>query len=136
MADDHRTALYRQLPKRHIADEPQRFYTAERVVRLVYDKIKVCSVFDVGRGRGLWLAVAAELGAIETIGIEGTWIEAQSAYIAPDHILRQDLELEFNLNQSFDLVMSVEVGETHFHRSGRHICYVSNEAPPQTDEAC
>jgi cyclopropane fatty-acyl-phospholipid synthase-like methyltransferase len=111
MADDHRTALYRQLHKRHTADEPQRVYTAERVLRLVYDKIKVGSVLDVGCGRGLWLAVAAELGATETIGIEGPWIEAQSTYIALDHILTQDLELEFNLNRSFDLVMSIEVGE-------------------------
>ena len=111
MADDPRTALYRQLHKRQTADEPQRFYTAERVLRLVYDKIKVRSVLDVGCGRGIWLAVAAELGATETIGIEGGWIEAQSAYVGLDHILRQDLERGFDLNQSFDLVMSVEVGE-------------------------
>src|SRR6516225_7786825 len=75
MAVDHRTALYRQLHKQHTADEPQRIYAAERVLRLVYDKIKVGSVLDVGCGRGLWLAVAAELGATETIGIEGPWIE-------------------------------------------------------------
>ena len=111
MADDHRTLLYRQLHKRHNADEPQRIYTAERVLRLVYDKIKVRSVLDVGCGRGLWLAVAAELGATETIGIEGPWIEAQSTYIALDHILTRDLELGFDLNRSFDLVMSIEVGE-------------------------
>ena len=111
MAVDQRTALYRQLHKRHTADEPQRIYVAERVLRLVYDKIKVGSVLDVGCGRGLWLAVASGLGATETIGIEGPWIEAQSTYIALDHIVRQDLELEFKLNQSFDLVMSIEVGE-------------------------
>ena len=111
MADDHRTALYRQLHKRHTADEPQRIYTAERVLHLVYDKIKVRSVLDVGCGRGLWLAVAAELGATETIGIEGPWIEAETPYIAFDDILTRDLELGFDLNRSFDLVMSIEVGE-------------------------
>jgi cyclopropane fatty-acyl-phospholipid synthase-like methyltransferase len=111
MADDHRTALYRQLHKRHTADEPQRIYAAERVLRLVYDKIKVGSVLDVGCGRGLWLAVAAELGATETVGIEGPWIETQTTYIDLDHILTRDLELGFNLNRLFDLVMSIEVGE-------------------------
>lgn len=111
MVDDHRTALYRQLHKQHTADERQRIYTAERVLRLVYDKIKVGSVLDVGCGRGLWLAVAAELGATETIGIEGPWIEAQTTYIGLDRILTRDLELGFNLNRSFDLVMSIEVGE-------------------------
>src|SRR5215831_19105242 len=111
MPKDHRTALYRQLHKRHTADEPQRIYTAERVLRMVHDKIKVGSVLDVGCGRGLWLAVAAELGATETIGIEGPWIEAQSPYIPPGQILTHDLELEFNFNRSFDLVMSIEVGE-------------------------
>jgi cyclopropane fatty-acyl-phospholipid synthase-like methyltransferase len=111
MSDDHRFALYQELHKRHSADEPQRIYTAERVLRLVYDKIKVGSVLDVGCGRGLWLAVAAKLGATETIGIEGPWIEAQSTYIALGQIVTQDLELEFNLNRSFDLVLSIEVGE-------------------------
>jgi cyclopropane fatty-acyl-phospholipid synthase-like methyltransferase len=111
MVEDHRTALYRQLHKRHTADEPQRIYAAERVLRLVYDKIKVGSVLDVGCGRGLWLAVAAELGATETIGIEGPWIEAQATYIGLDHIVTRDLELGFDLNRSFDLVMSIEVGE-------------------------
>ena len=77
----------------------------------MHDKIKSGSVLDVGCGRGLWLAVAAELGATETIGIEGPWIEAQSTYIALDHILTRDLELGFDLNRSFDLVMSIEVGE-------------------------
>src|SRR5262249_55787935 len=111
MADDPRTALYRQLHKQQTTDEPQRIYTAERVLRLVNDKIKVRSVLDVGCGRGLWLAVIAGLGATETIGIEGPWIESQSTYIAPEHILTRDLELGFELNRSFDLVISIEVGE-------------------------
>jgi SAM-dependent methyltransferase len=111
MPDDHRFTLYQELHRRHTADEPQRIYTAERVLRLVYDKVKVGSVLDVGCGRGLWLAVAAELGATETIGIEGPWIEAQTTYIGLDHILTRDLELGFNLSRSFDLVMSIEVGE-------------------------
>jgi SAM-dependent methyltransferase len=111
MSDDHRFALYKELHKRHTADEPQRIYTAERVLRLVYDKINFGSVLDVGCGRGLWLAVAAELGATETIGIEGTWIEAQATYIGLERILTRDLEFGFNLNRSFDLVMSIEVGE-------------------------
>ena len=111
MPKDHRTALYRQLHKRHTADEPQRIYTAERVLRMVHDKIKVGSVLDVGCGRGLWLAVAAELGATETVGIEGPWIESETTYIAHDHILTRDLELGFDLNRSFDLVISIEVGE-------------------------
>ena len=111
MPEDQRFTLYQELHKRHTADEPQRIYAAERVLRLVYDKIKVGSVLDIGCGRGLWLAVAAELGATETIGIEGPWIEAHSTYIPLGQILTQDLELEFNLNRSFDLVISIEVGE-------------------------
>ena len=111
MADNHRTALYRQLHKRHTADEPQRIYTAERVLRLIHDKIKIGSVLDVGCGRGLWLAVAAELGATETVGIEGPWIKSETTYIALDHILTRDLEFGFDLSRSFDLVISIEVGE-------------------------
>src|SRR5262249_13272166 len=111
MVEDHRTALYRQLHKRHTADEPQRIYTAERVLRLVYDKIKVGSVLDIGCGRGLWLAVAAELGATETIGIEGPWIEAETTYLALDNIMTRDLDFGFDRKRSFDLVISIEVGE-------------------------
>jgi cyclopropane fatty-acyl-phospholipid synthase-like methyltransferase len=111
MPDDHRFALYQELHMRHTADEAQRIYTAERVLGLLYDKLKFDSVLDVGCGRGLWLAVAAELGATQTIGLEGPWIEAKSTYIGVDHILIRDLELSFNLDRSFDLVMSIEVGE-------------------------
>jgi cyclopropane fatty-acyl-phospholipid synthase-like methyltransferase len=111
MPDDHRFALYQELHMRHTADEAQRIYTAERVLGILYDKLKFGSVLDVGCGRGLWLAVAAELGAAEIIGLEGPWIEAQAAYISVDHILIRDLELSFNLDRSFDLVMSIEVGE-------------------------
>ena len=32
MAEDDRISLYRQLHKRHTADEPQRIYTADRVL--------------------------------------------------------------------------------------------------------
>ena len=78
MPDDHRFALYQELHMRHTADEAQRIYTAERVLRILYDKLKFGSVLDVGCGRGLWLSVAAELGATQTIGLEGPWIEAQS----------------------------------------------------------
>src|SRR5215470_8580182 len=108
MPKDHRFALYQELHKRHSVDEPQRIYTAERVLRLVYEKIKVGSVLDVGCGRGLWLAVAAELGATETIGIEGPWIESETTDIALDRILTRDLELGFDLKRSFDLVISIE----------------------------
>ena len=111
MADDDRISLYRQLHKRHSADEPQRIYTADRVLRIVNEKIKVDSVLDVGCGRGLWLAVAADLGAAETLGIEGPWIKSETSYIALDRIVTRDLELGFDLNRSFDLVMSIEVGE-------------------------
>ena len=111
MADDHRTALYRHLHKQHTGDEAQRIYTANRVLQLVYDKMKVRSVLDVGCGRGLWLAVAGGLGAIETIGIEGPWIKSETSYIALDRILTRDLELGFDLNRTFDLVMSIEVAE-------------------------
>ncbi len=111
MVNDPRTALYHRLHKLQTADEPQRLYAEERVLGIVRDKIKVGSVLDVGCGRGLWLAVAAELGASATIGVEGPWIEPQSTYIPFDQILIQDLEREFNLNRSFDLVMSIEVGE-------------------------
>ena len=111
MADDHRTALYRHLHKQHAGNEAQRIYTANRVLQLVYDKLKVRSVLDVGCGRGFWLAVAGGLGAIETIGIEGPWIESETSYIALDRILMRDLELGFDLNRTFDLVMSIEVAE-------------------------
>ena len=57
------------------------------------------------------MAVAGGLGAIETIGIEGPLVESENSYIAPDRILMRDLELGFDLNRTFDLVISIEVAE-------------------------
>ena len=63
MNDDPRTRLYQRLHKQHTSDERRRIYSAERVLNLVFEKLKPRSVLDVGCGRGLWLAGAEQLGA-------------------------------------------------------------------------
>lgn len=69
------------------------------------------SVVDVGCGRGAWLGVWAELGVASLTGIDGPW-NRQDAMATPAIRFRAaDLERPLQLDERFDLAMSIEVVE-------------------------
>lgn len=69
------------------------------------------SVVDVGCGIGAWLAAARdELGA-EVLGLDGAWTDVELLKIDRSCFQVADLARPLSLGRSFDLAISVEVGE-------------------------
>jgi SAM-dependent methyltransferase len=113
---DQRAQLYRSLHKGHMADEDARIHSAHTILSLLQERATLDSVLDVGCGRGIWLAVAAEMGARRKVGIEGPWLEQEDIYCDRAWIVTKDLEQGVDLAERFDLVISLEVGEHLPHR--------------------
>ena len=85
--------------------------SAEVVVPLVLELTRPTSVVDVGCGTGTWLAVFAEHGIEDVVGIDGAYVDQASLEIPPDRFLAHDLTTPFGLERRFDLVVSLEVAE-------------------------
>jgi SAM-dependent methyltransferase len=110
-ADDNREKIYRDLHNFLEPRERQNHISAQKVLHLLFERYKPSSVLDVGCGLGTWLAVARELGVEGIYGIEGQWLDQKQLRIEPEYVAVRDLELPFDLNRSFDLVISLEVAE-------------------------
>lgn len=108
---DNREKIYRDLHNWLEPQERQNHISAQKVLRLLFDQYKPCSVLDVGCGLGTWLSVAKELGVEIVYGIEGQWLDLKQLRIETEYVIVRDLELPFDLNRSFDLVMCLEVAE-------------------------
>jgi len=85
--------------------------SAEVVVPLVLELTRPASIVDVGCGTGTWLAVFAERGVEDVLGIDGPYVDRASLEIPQDRFLARDLASPFGLSRRFDLVVSLEVGE-------------------------
>lgn len=108
---DQRSGLYASLHKVHVRDESVRVHSAERVLRTLFARFAPTSLLDVGCGVGLWLAVAERLGIVDVKGIEGPWVQDADVRISRSNLIVRDLELGFDLERRFDLVVSIEVAE-------------------------
>jgi len=109
---DRREPIYRDLHDGQLeSQEKQNRISAKSIFNLLFKHYKPQSVLDVGCGIGTWLSIARELGVKDIRGIEGPWIDQSQLRIEAEHITIQDLEQPFNLNRSFDLVISLEVAE-------------------------
>jgi SAM-dependent methyltransferase len=85
--------------------------SAEVVVPLVMELLSPRSVCDVGCGRGIWLAVFAEHGVGEVLGIDGEYVSRESLAIDPERFVAADLEAGVPAAGRFDLAVSLEVAE-------------------------
>ena len=85
--------------------------SAEVIVPLVMQLLAVQSVVDVGCGDGSWLAVFRRLGINETLGMDGEYVERRVLQIPADRFRATDLTKSFALTSTFDLAISLEVGE-------------------------
>lgn len=98
--------------KQHVDDKDRRRRNALKCLRLISEAVPMNSVVDFGCGIGAWLSAARELGATETLGIEGEWIRQADAVIPQDQIQIADLSKEWpHFEKRFDLAMSIEVAE-------------------------
>lgn len=85
--------------------------SAEVMVPLVLQLLPLRSVVDVGCGDGTWLAVFQKLGVEEILGIDGDYVDRDLLQIPEDRFQSFDLTKPFDLGCTFDLAISLEVGE-------------------------
>lgn len=84
--------------------------SAKEVVPLLLNYYKPKTVLDVGCGLGTWLSVFEENGC-SVFGVDGNYVETNSLLIEKSNFKPCDLNLKFNLEKKFDLVISLEVAE-------------------------
>ncbi|PIS14419.1 hypothetical protein COT64_02780 [Candidatus Shapirobacteria bacterium CG09_land_8_20_14_0_10_39_12] len=85
--------------------------SAEQIVPLVLDLIRLKSVVDIGCGTGSFLRVFRENGVNDIFGIDGEWMPKNKLQIPEEFFQSADLQRTFELNRKFDLVISLEVAE-------------------------
>ena len=85
--------------------------SARVVVPLIHSLIQPESVVDVGCGSGVWLSVFREHGVRRILGIEGNHVDASWLRIPKDCIKFIDLRHPFELQETFDLALCLEVAE-------------------------
>jgi SAM-dependent methyltransferase len=85
--------------------------SARRVVPRVLELVRPERVVDVGCGQGAWLSVFREHGIEEVLGVDGEWVDPASLLIPRERFQHRDLRQPLELEESFDLAVSLEVAE-------------------------
>ena len=85
--------------------------SAEKIVPLVLSIVPARSVVDVGCGSGAWLAVFQEHGIESILGIDGAHVDPGWLRIPPERFRALDLREPFQIQESFDLAVCLEVSE-------------------------
>jgi SAM-dependent methyltransferase len=105
--------------------------SAREILPLIMEMLKPTSVIDIGCGAGHWLAVAAELGVGDILGVDGEWVLKTELALPRDKLVVHDLEQPLSLGRTFDLAISLEVGEHLPANQARSfvqtLCTVSNK---------
>lgn len=85
--------------------------SAEVIVPLLLQSLRVQSVLDLGCGVGSFLAEFEHGGVHDLVGVEGEWARAAPLLLSSDHFRFLDLTHPIDLARQFDLVMCLEVAE-------------------------
>jgi SAM-dependent methyltransferase len=85
--------------------------SARIVAPLVMRFAKVSSVIDVGCGLGPWLRAFSENGVTVLRGIDGSYVDTSSLYVAPEYFRPVNLTEPIKLDERFDLALCLEVAE-------------------------
>jgi 2-polyprenyl-3-methyl-5-hydroxy-6-metoxy-1,4-benzoquinol methylase len=81
------------------------------MVPMVLDLTQPKSVVDIGCGIGTWLKVCREHGVEEILGVDGGHVDREQFLIPAECTLSADLSKPLHLEKTYDLVISLEVGE-------------------------
>ncbi len=84
---------------------------AKEILKILFEFYKPISVIDIGCGRGSWLTVAESLGSKYLRGIDGNWVNKNELLSKNIKFSSLDLEKQFNIDEKFDLCISIEVAE-------------------------
>ena len=84
-----------------------------QIVPVLINLFSPKSVLDVGCGIGTFLAAFKAAGVADLMGIDGPWVNKELLFsnIHSDEFIEQDLSKPWNLQQKYDLVLSLEVAE-------------------------
>lgn len=85
--------------------------SADEIVPYLMELVKPRRVVDVGCGVGTWLATFVGKGVEHVLGIEGSWVKGQNVLIPEHQFSYMDLRYPLEIDERFDLAVSVEVAE-------------------------
>jgi SAM-dependent methyltransferase len=85
--------------------------SADVIVPIVVELLRPQSVLDVGCGRGTWLHVFERNGVSRILGVDGPHVSRADLEIPPEAFVSHDLRTPIDIEASFDLAISLEVGE-------------------------
>src|SRR5262245_52723750 len=91
--------------------------SAKEIVPLVIKLVQPRNVIDIGCGTGTWLAVFKEYAIDDIWGVDGDYVNRSLLEIPQERFLSVDLSCAFDIGRTFDLVVSLEVGE---HLAAEH----------------
>lgn len=92
--------------RRHGARE-----SARMVLPYLFHLLSPRSIVDVGCGSGVWIAEAMRLGLKDAWGVDGPWVKPEDLDIPLEAFHPIDFEKPWQLGRTFDLAISLEVGE-------------------------
>ena len=85
--------------------------SASYCTEIIYELLKPQTAVDIGCGRGEWLCELVKLGVSDVYGIDSTDLPESDLMIRSDQYSAGDLTQPVDLGRTFDLAMSLEVGE-------------------------
>ena len=85
--------------------------SAQCIVPLILEWIAPASVIDLGCGVGEWLAAFREAGVQDVQGVDGEYVLRDELAIPQELFIAADLTVPYRADRSYELAMSVEVGE-------------------------
>ena len=85
--------------------------SAGHVVPLVLEYIELNSVIDIGCGLGAWLSEFRRRGVRDVLGFDGDYIDRSFLAVSQDRFRALDLAQPFNLDETADLAISLEVAQ-------------------------
>ena len=85
--------------------------SARVLVPIILQIVQPKSVIDIGCGDGTWLSVFHELGVDDLLGVDGEYVHEHLLQIPRHQFRALDLTKPFRIERSFDLALSLEVGE-------------------------
>lgn len=93
--------------------------SAKEIVPHILSLTKAQSVVDIGCGNGAFLKVFSDLGVKNYLGIDGDWVKKEYLLIPKTKFKNMNLEFSFEINNTYDLAISLEVAE-HISEESSH----------------
>jgi SAM-dependent methyltransferase len=94
--------------------------SAKKIIPIIIEIFRPSSVVDLGCGLGVWLKVFDDLGVKNFLGIDGSWVPLDDLVIPRDKFRVHDLEQHLEIDEKFNLALSLETIE-HIHPRNENI---------------